>query len=229
LRILALETTGTTGTLALLQADRLVARRALDPHRRSARSLAQGIAAALGSAGWRAADLQLVAVAAGPGSFTGLRVGVTTAKVLAYAVGAEVLGVSTLETIAQQAPPDVAALHVVMDAHRGLLFAGRFARAAEGTMVPQRPPAVLEAGAWLAELVPRDTVSGPMVRRLEQRLPAGVRATPEATWAPDAVTVGRLAWQKHVAGRRDDLWRLAPDYVRASAAEEQRGRGGEAL
>ena len=46
-----------------------------------------------------------MAVAVGPGSFTGLRIGVTTAKTLAYAVGAEVIGVNTLAVIAEQAPP----------------------------------------------------------------------------------------------------------------------------
>ena len=74
--------------------------------------------ALLKQVGWRPDDVQLVAVSVGPGSFTGLRVGVTAAKVFAYAVGAEVLGVDTLEAIAAASPDDVAEVSAVIDAQR---------------------------------------------------------------------------------------------------------------
>ena len=71
--------------------------------------------------GWR--QLERVAVGLGPGRFTGLRVGVTTAKTFAYAVGADVLGISTLETIAHGVPPGLLSggpreVHAVLDAQR---------------------------------------------------------------------------------------------------------------
>src|SRR5687768_6416743 len=110
LRILALETSGRSGSVAALIGQvvpvrtRVIGQQALDDHQRNAQSLAPAIRSLLDVAGWRPADVQLVAVTAGPGSFTGLRVGVTTAKVFAYATSAAVLGVDTLEVIAQQAP-----------------------------------------------------------------------------------------------------------------------------
>ncbi len=70
--------------------------------------------------------MKLVAVAVGPGSFTGLRVGVTTVKLFAYAVGAEVLGINTLEVIAAQAPDEIGDVWAVLDALRGEIIAAYF-------------------------------------------------------------------------------------------------------
>jgi tRNA threonylcarbamoyladenosine biosynthesis protein TsaB len=103
MRILAIETTDKTGSVAAMADDNLLADLMLDRTQRSAQSLAPAISRLLKQVGWLPADVQLVAVSIGPGSFTGLRVGVTAAKVFAYAVGAEVLGVNTLEAVAANA------------------------------------------------------------------------------------------------------------------------------
>ena len=58
------------------------------------------MAAVLSEAGWRPRDVELVAVTIGPGSFTGLRIGVTTAKTFAYAVKCQAMGIDTLEGVA---------------------------------------------------------------------------------------------------------------------------------
>jgi tRNA threonylcarbamoyladenosine biosynthesis protein TsaB len=65
-------------------------------------------------------------------------------------------------------------------------------------------------------------VIGSGLSRLVDQLPAGVIIAPVETWTPHATTVGRLAFRDYLAGRRDDLWKLAPNYFRASAAEEKR-------
>ncbi|MEI6502464.1 MAG: hydrogenase expression/formation protein HypE, partial [Armatimonadota bacterium] len=75
---------------------------------------APAIHALLEQVGWLPRNVQLLGVAVGPGSFTGLRVGVTTAKVFAYAVGADLLCISALEAIAAAAPDDVAELSAVI-------------------------------------------------------------------------------------------------------------------
>jgi tRNA threonylcarbamoyladenosine biosynthesis protein TsaB len=103
MRILAIETTDKTGSVAAMADDNLLADLMLDRTQRSAQSLAPAISRLLKQVGWLPSDVQLVGVSIGPGSFTGLRVGVTAAKVFAYAVGAEVLGVNTLEAVAANA------------------------------------------------------------------------------------------------------------------------------
>ena len=118
MRVLALETMGRLGSVAALDEGAVVAERHLDPALRSAQSVTPAIGQLLEQLQWQPRDLELIAVATGPGSFTGLRIGVTTAKVLAYAVGADVIGVDALEVVATQTPDDIEHVHVVVGAER---------------------------------------------------------------------------------------------------------------
>jgi len=222
MRILALETTDKTGSVAVAEDANVLLELELEQNQRSAQSLAPGIDAALKQAGWKPTDVQLTAVTVGPGSFTGLRVGVTTAKVFAYAVGAEVLGIDTLEAIAEAAPADVMALQVVMDAQRGDVVMRSFCRGVScKRLEPVAPQELLPIDLWLDQLVAGTVVSGPVLSRLVDRLPTGVVPLDPRQWAPRASQVARLAAQHYAAGRRDDLWRLAPIYLRRAAAEEK--------
>lgn len=221
MRILALETSGMSGSIAVFDCGEAALERALDPARRAARTLAPAIRDLLREVGWRPTDVLLVAVATGPGSFTGLRIGVTTAKTFAYAVGAEVLGVNTLEAIALAAPQEFSPLHVVMDAQRGEQFAATFARDESGRVSFGTPTHVVAAQVWLATLAPGEFVAGPGLEKLSDQLPAGVSAVPREFWTPRASAVAALALEHHAAGKRDDVFQLTPNYYRQSAAEEK--------
>jgi tRNA threonylcarbamoyladenosine biosynthesis protein TsaB len=220
-RLLALETSTLTGSVAAFDSGALANELQLDPHQRSAQSLAPAIKTLLESVNWKPADIEWIAVAVGPGSFTGLRVGVTTAKALAYATGAQVLGVNTLEAIAQSAPPAVASLWAIIDAHRSQVFASRFERDASGVLQPVEATRAIGDDDWLGLLRSGDTVSGPGLVKLQARLPAGVTTLPAELWPATARSVGQIALRRHAAGQRDDLWALSPQYYRASAAEER--------
>ena len=153
MRILALETTDKTGSVAAMADDNLLAELMLDHTQRSAQSLAPAIDRLLKQVGWLPSDVQLVAVSIGPGSFTGLRVGVTAAKVFAYAVGAEVLGVNTLEVIAANcAATQSNEISVVIDAQRGEVVVQSFVRQADGWFEPAGAEELLDADVWLARL-----------------------------------------------------------------------------
>ncbi len=111
MRFLALETSTLSGSVALLRDNQVLLQAALPGRPRVAQTLVPAVEGLLRHSGWPVADLQMIAVTVGPGSFTGLRVGVTTAKTLAYALQTPILGVDTLEVIAWQAfagiPPAV--------------------------------------------------------------------------------------------------------------------------
>ncbi|MDR1478080.1 MAG: tRNA (adenosine(37)-N6)-threonylcarbamoyltransferase complex dimerization subunit type 1 TsaB [Planctomycetaceae bacterium] len=98
--ILAIETTDQCGSVALFSGGDLLVERVLPSSMRSAKTLAPAIDEILRESQLLPSDIGKVAVIIGPGSFTGLRVGVVTANVFAYAVGAEVIGLSTFEVIA---------------------------------------------------------------------------------------------------------------------------------
>ena len=224
-RIIAIETSGRYGSIATLwgaaDGTRLIGQIALGGDQRTAQALAPALRQLLNDANWAPASVELVTVAIGPGSFTGLRIGVTTAKTFAYAVGAEVIGINTLESLAAQTPLAVAPLWTILDAQRQELFAAKFALDVAGDLRVERETTIVSQDAWLASLQPGDYVIGPPLSRLASRLPDGVEALPAELWQPMAAAVGQVAWKAHQAGQRDDVWTLAPQYYRASAAEEK--------
>jgi tRNA threonylcarbamoyladenosine biosynthesis protein TsaB len=227
-KILALETTDLTGSVAASIGPNVLLELDLYPERRSAQSLAPAIKSLLEQVEWKPADVELVAVTVGPGSFTGLRVGVTTAKTFAYAATAEILGIDTLDTIAAnlhvqagRAGDDVSLLEVILDAQRGEIVAGSFARSDDDWFRPTSPQRLLPIDRFLAELRPGVGVAGPILKKLQARVPPGTIILEERYWHPRAAQVARLAARDHAAGRRDDLWTLVPRYSRRSAAEEK--------
>jgi len=225
-RILAIETSGRFGSVATIEGGSDGAtplhQIILPETQRTAQSLAPAIHELLLATDWSPRDVELVAVAVGPGSFTGLRIGVTTAKAFAYAVGAEVVGVDTLHAIAEQAPVACSPAWTIIDAQRQELFAAKFA--SDGKSEPRRlvDTAIVSQSEWLERLHPGDRVSGPALKRVRPFLPAHIAIVPEELWQPMADAVGKLAWRRYVAGERDDVWKLAPLYLRPSAAEEKR-------
>ncbi|MDB5335677.1 MAG: gcp 2, partial [Planctomycetaceae bacterium] len=126
--ILALETSGFGGSIALLDDERVLGERILDAQRRHAQTLVPEIQSLLQAYNRKSAECELIAVSTGPGSFTGLRVGITCAKTMAYATGAKVAAVPTFPCLAAGCSDDVDRVQVIMNAQRQELFVGRFQR-----------------------------------------------------------------------------------------------------
>jgi tRNA threonylcarbamoyladenosine biosynthesis protein TsaB len=226
--VIAIETVATAGSVALFQSSELRAERVLPPESRSARTMAAAVRDL-----WHGANrpaISLVAVASGPGSFTGLRVGITTAKALAYAWGAKLVGVSTLDAIAaglgarSQGPEfrsqKSGTLQVVLEAQRKELFVGVYQYSA-GSWNRTAEDRIVGVDKWLQTLKPETLICGPPLQKLRDRLPEGVEVAPESTWYARATSVGRLALGEHQAGAADELWSLTPKYLRPSYAEEK--------
>jgi len=229
-KILAVETSHRTGSVAIAEDGELLAERDLSSAQRNAQSLVPAARDLLAEFDLQPQEVGLLALPAGPGSFTGLRVGVTFAKTFAYVCGAEVLALDTLQVIAEQvAEPGPEPLHVVMDAQRRELFAAafQFGKPEEYRLRWKRLTAtkIVSADQWITHLPSGATVTGPGLRRLQDRLPAGVNVAPEADWPPRAGSVVRVAYHHFLADQRTDPWRLVPNYFRKSAAEEKRDAG----
>src|SRR5438270_13709798 len=114
-RIVILETSCQVGQVAVARGAKVLAVRRLDEARRHARDLVPALRDLLAEQGWRARELDAVVVSRGPGSYTGLRVGVMSAKTLTYATGCALLAIDTFAAIALQAPPDVRSVAVIAD------------------------------------------------------------------------------------------------------------------
>ncbi|TWT30923.1 tRNA (adenosine(37)-N6)-threonylcarbamoyltransferase complex dimerization subunit type 1 TsaB [Blastopirellula retiformator] len=220
MKLLALETSLRQSSFALLEGGKLLRQVELDPALRTAAAITPALEAAFRDLGWKPAEIGLIAVSHGPGSFTGLRIGVATAKALAYVAGAEVLGIDTLRVIAAQSPDQVDAVQTLLDAQRQELFAAKYQRA-NGVWKINSKIGIVEIDAWLAALAPGDHVSGTALTKLQDEIPSGVSVLPATCWRPMAATVGQLAWADYQAGARGDHWNLSPQYYRKSAAEEK--------
>lgn len=219
---LGVETSGHRGSIALCRDATLLGERDLTREgQRHARTLVPELQALLHAHALSPRDVQTLAVSIGPGSFTGLRVGVVCAKTWAYATGARVVAVDTMQAVASQSDETVHRLQVVSDAQRGELFVGLYERASSGEWLRQGEIEIVPVEQWLASLGPADVVSGPGLIRLIERVSSRCRVEPATNWNPAARTIARLGGQAARAGMSDDFWALEPRYLRRSAAEEK--------
>jgi tRNA threonylcarbamoyladenosine biosynthesis protein TsaB len=221
-RLLILETSGAVGQVAVAEGHRLLGIRPLEASRRHARDLAPAVADLLRGLGWKPRGLDAVIVSRGPGSYTGLRDGLMSAKTLAYATGCALLAIDTFPAIAFQAPDQAVILDVIADAQQDKVYVQRFQRQApDEAFLPANALSIQKFADWLESMPAGGWVSGPGLRGQEGRLPHGVRAVDAAHWDPQPGSLLELGLTRLQRGERDDVWAVEPLYLRPSAAEEQ--------
>ncbi len=221
MRILALETSTAHGSVALLENNVLVHETILAAERRTAQALAPAMAGLFQQADWAPRSIELVALTSGPGSFTGLRIAVTTAKTFAYATGARLVALDTLRVLVEQLRDDVSQACAVMDAQRRQLLAALFCRLPDQTWAATGSCQIVERHELAGLLSSSTLLTGPVLSRLPPPFLAEQPRSDPLCWMPRASTVGRLAWQAHLAGRYDDPLLVQPRYHRPSYAEEK--------
>jgi tRNA threonylcarbamoyladenosine biosynthesis protein TsaB len=196
--------------------------RRLDEARRHARDLAPAVAELLSAQGWKPHELDAVIVSRGPGSFTGLRVGLISAQALAYAAGCAVLAIDTFAAIARQAPADASTLAVLADAQQEQVYVQWFARADEGSNWQAVTGLEVQSLDEFRARCGKETwVTGPGLHRYRSQLPSEVSVVEGEAWEPKPESVLEIGLARYRRGERDDLWKLEPLYARPSAAEQQ--------
>ncbi len=222
-RIVAIETSSRRGSVAIGCGGDLIATAEFSADQRHAAELLPAIDRLCRSAGWPPASIEQVYVSIGPGSFTGLRVAVTTARHLSLAVGARLVGVESLAVIADNArlaatPPD--RLAVILDAKRKQVFAASFERR-RGEYAAVEAPALVEPAAWLTGLPRPLAVTGEGIGYHQAAVDAaGVEVLEESLRLPRAESVHQLGWRLACAGRFAARDALVPLYIRRPEAEE---------
>jgi len=149
-RVLAIDVTGPGGGAALLNGASITTG-IIPPTVARARDLVPEVARLVREAGLAIGDLEGIACAIGPGSFTGIRIGIATAATLAYAARLPVTGIGSLHGIAEHAPESEGDVAVALNARREHVFAARFRRE-EGRLVAQGEYAHVSAAAFAADL-----------------------------------------------------------------------------
>jgi tRNA threonylcarbamoyladenosine biosynthesis protein TsaB len=215
--LLALDTATEKGSLALVAEDRVLREYSLDSHNAYLTCLMPGVAAILKKSGKDVADLTAVAVSTGPGNFTGLRIGLATAKTLAWSLNCPLVPVSTLEVLAARFPGSPDPIGVLMDAKRGEVFWGLF-------RCPEDRPQVLEGPLRLpvselpARLRPPLLLTGPGLdahrETLARLLPPEIAWAPPEMRLPRASILARLASHRLKLGLTANPAQLVPTYLR---------------
>ena len=223
--VLALDTTTKSGSIAVVHDEVVRVERAGDPDVTYGQRLPAELMNVLQQAGIRIGDVDLFAVAAGPGSFTGLRVGIATIQGLAMAQGKRVVAVSALEALARAGTNAEHTIAAWMDAQRGEVFAALYAPDGHDLLIPpvSAPPrAVLDAWGDSAHGRPPSFIGDGAIRHLDflrQEIGSQVRII-----APPSLAgiIGQIAAED--PGRADLPHAIVPIYVRTSDAELARAR-----
>ena len=221
--LLAIDTSGMAGSIALAREGVLLGERPLaQAGRRHARTLVAELSSLFAECGSSADQCQAIAISVGPGSFTGLRVGVVCAKTLAYATGCLLTPVDTFEAVATGVPADVSEVAVIDLAQRGELFVGEYRRT-EDRWLRVGEITIEPAEAWAAAKRPQLRVVGPGLGRLRGSLFPEVACLPVEYDTPQARHVATIGARQLREGQTVDCWSLEPFYLRRSAAEEKAG------
>jgi len=208
MRFLLIDTCGSEGSVALANTeldDAVVAAETL-PGRTASERLIAAVRRVMESRGWRLRDLTAVVVVHGPGSFTGVRVGLSAAKGLSEAGGVPLIAVSRLALLAAQGGGGV--VHAVLDAGRGEFYFGEY----------RGHKRLREALLVIEDLLP--TVAGGTVVVCEAKVAQALsQLSPRIVAEPGAVETLPFAMERAVAGEFDDAATLDANYLRRTDVE----------
>ena len=232
MKILAIETSTETASVALLDGER-ISERSVAGRPGHSETLLPEILGLLADAGARLADLDAIAFGAGPGAFTGLRLACGVVQGLAMGAGKPVIPVGTLEALASQCADESGAIFVAVDARMSEVYFAAYERR-DGQLVERMAPACAAPGevrlpaegAWFGFGSAFKAYGEILVPAVGERL-TGFDVSP----VPLASSVARLAAVRLARGETIDAALAAPLYVRdkvAMTTAERLARGGKA-
>lgn len=222
MRILGLDTATWTASVGLCIDDVVVSEKSELADGSHAVSLLSLIADVLDAGGCTVRDLDAVGVSSGPGSFTGLRIGLSVAKGFAYATGARLVAVPTLEALARTVAGHGGIICPLLDARKGELYAACFESSSRG-LQRLTDDLLLTPEALLERLSTPCVILGDGVTAyatlLRSRLGAAATLLPCDSHGPRGGVIAAMARERLRAGGADDPSRLEPMYIRPSEAE----------
>jgi tRNA threonylcarbamoyladenosine biosynthesis protein TsaB len=212
-RILAVDTTTARGSVALADGDDVVAEVRFTSSDRHSTHVLPAVEFLLKSAGWDAAAPEGYAVTIGPGSFTGLRIGLSTVQGLALASERPCLGISSLDVLASRIAGSADSLVALVDARRDQVYVGFY----DGSGSPRGGPRLDSLAGLLPDLPPAAAYAGDAAARCRGE----IAALRPASVFPDrgpflAGALARLAAARFAAGASGSAGELRPLYLRGA-------------
>ena len=224
MKILALDSTATAASVALCEDDRLLGEYTIQNGNTHSETLLPMVESLLGFFGLTVGEIDLFAVSTGPGSFTGVRIGVATLKGLAFGQGKCCISVSTLEALAENLAHADGLICPVMNARRKQVYTALF-RARDGKterLLPDSAMAITELDALLEAYPEPIRLVGDGYGVTLQDLTHPVIAIPDRLRNQSAYSVAQVARRLYAEGVRMTDAELVATYLRPSQAERER-------
>jgi len=221
MKIAAIETSGRIGSVAMADAERVLEARRFTHGRRHAVELLGLLAEMAENLGWKPDDLDYLFLSIGPGSFTGLRIGVSLAKTLSLTCGVKLIAVPTVDVLARNAPPEAENIAVILDAKRRQVYAARFHRKGDD-MIKVVDACLTDPGEFIREAPRPIWLLGEGVAYHREALSGeGILEPPPEAARARAEVVVELGRREVKQNRFADPAALIPLYIRPPEAEEK--------
>ena len=230
MKVLGIDSSGMTATVALIEDDKLITEFSVNHKRTHSETLMPMIDEIMKASEVSPQDLDLIAIAAGPGSFTGLRIGAATVKGFGLALDVPVAAVPTCEGLAMNLWGSDRLVCPIMDARRNQVYTGLYRVNPENEL----PEAVLDQKACdIEEIIEKINSLGEPVIFLgdgvsqfrgiiEEKLTVGGSFAPAMSGLQRAASVAALGLKYHKAGKTVSADDFTPVYLRPSQAERVR-------
>ena len=224
MNILALDSSAAVASVAITRDDRVLGEYLLDNGNTHSETVLPMTESLLSRLSMTVDDIDLFAVSIGPGSFTGLRIGVATIKGLSFGKNKPCVGVSTLEALAYNLEGFSGILCPVMDARRGQVFTALFRSDGKTIerLLPDCAMDLSELNEKLSAFSEPIYLMGDGYTLAKEALTVETEKTPERLIPQSARSVARLALRDFLAKNTTDASALAPIYLRLSKAERER-------
>ncbi|KGF12486.1 MAG: tRNA (adenosine(37)-N6)-threonylcarbamoyltransferase complex dimerization subunit type 1 TsaB [Negativicoccus succinicivorans] len=219
---LALDTSGITSNVAVGTAEKVVAELSVRRKRTHSEQIVPHIETVLRLAGLDRADLTGIAVTSGPGSFTGLRIGLATAKAMAFALQIPLVGVNTMHALMYNYKNAAGSLLSLLDAQKGNVYysLGRWTDGRLELAIDSRIASLTEAIAAVKDQAEDVICLGEAVELFAPELEAaGLRLAPPYQQVARAAALLDCAAVEWAQRGSDDVFTLVPQYLRKSEAE----------
>ena len=225
MKVVGIETSGSIGSVAVCDGNTVVGRHTFGKASNHGKEIVSSLEAIFNEVKWKPEDIDLIAVSIGPGSYTGLRIGVTCAKTLAYGLGKPVIDVPTLDVLAGNIKDDVKHICPVIDAKRKRVYACIYSR--NNSKNKRTTDFLIITPGELKDILPESTlIFGDGVAPYKEIF-AQMKVTiieDEKPGIAEAVNVARLGLERYEQGERCEINALVPLYLRKSEAEEKLGK-----
>ncbi|HOM01491.1 MAG TPA: tRNA (adenosine(37)-N6)-threonylcarbamoyltransferase complex dimerization subunit type 1 TsaB [Acetivibrio sp.] len=227
MKILALDTSALVAAVAVMEDDRLLAEYMLNHRKTHSQQLVAMIREVLGSLELEPKDIDVFAASTGPGSFTGLRIGVTTVKAMAYATGKPVVSVPTLDAIAYNIPISSFTICPVMDARNNQVYTALYDwdETGQKRITDYMGIPVPELVQLIKDMGKKVIFAGDAAKMHEEyfkkELGDGCKIAPGNLLLQRASSVAHIAYLKAMNNDLESCFDMVPFYLRKSQAERE--------